>query len=136
MLNLYLLDGGIRMDIVDMEDNDRIDVEKKRHVNWELFEEVAYSWNEFEDIILPKLLAPNRSTWQNVETLNQSWYDITDSEFTRRKKKISWRYPSAGFRLYQMNKYRPANYQSEKRPHTVIVDSWNIGFKPMRASRV
>jgi len=136
MLNLYLLDGGIRMDIVDMEDNDRIDVEKKRHVNWELFEEAAYSWNEFEDIILPKLLAPNRSTWQNVETLNQSWYDITDSEFTRRKKKISWRYPSAGFRLYQMNKYRPANYQSEKRPHTVIVDSWNIGFKPMRASRV
>jgi hypothetical protein len=136
MLNLYLLDGGIRMDIVDMEDNDRIDVEKKRHVNWELFEEAAYSWNEFEDIILPKLLSPNRSTWQNVEALNQSWYDITDSEFTRRKKKISWRYPSAGFRLYQMNKYRPANYQSEKRPHTVIVDSWNIGFKPMRASRV
>ncbi len=136
MLNLYLLDGGIRMDVVDMEDNDRIDVEKKRHVNWELFEEETFSWNEFEDINLPKLLSPNRSTWQNVEDLNQTWYDITDSEFTRRKKKISWRYPSAGFRLYQMNDYRPSNYQSSKRPHTVIVDAWNIGFKPMRASRV
>jgi hypothetical protein len=136
MLNLYLLDGGIRMDVVDMEDNDRIDVEKKRHVNWELFEEETFSWNEFEDINLPKLLSPNRSTWQNVENLNQTWYEITDAEFTRRKKKISWRYPSAGFRLYQMNDYRPSNYQASKRPHTVVVDSWNVGFKPMRASRV
>ena len=136
MLNLYLLDGGLRMDIVDMEDNDRIDVQKKRHVNWELFGEAAYSWDEWETIILPKLLSPNRSTWKNTQDLNKSWYEISDAEFTRRRKKISWRYPSAGFRLYQMNDYRPANYQSSQRPHTVMMDSWNIGFKPMRASRV
>jgi hypothetical protein len=136
MLNLYLLDGGIRMDIVDLEDNDRIDVQKKRHRNWETFEESTYTWNELETITFPKLLSPNRSTWQNLEAENISWYELTDSEFTRRKKKISWRYPSAGFRLYQMNKYRPSNYQTPKRPHTVIVDSWNIGFKPMRVSRV
>jgi hypothetical protein len=136
MLNLYLLDGGIRMDVVDMEDNDRIDVQKKRHINWELFEEYTFPWNDFEGFILPKLLSPNRSTWQNLEQVNKSWYEVTDSEFTRRKKKISWRYPSTGFRLYQMNDYRPANYQVEKRPHTVVIDSWNIGFKPMRASRV
>lgn len=136
MLNLYLLDGGIRMDVVDMEDKDRIDIEKKRHINWEIFGEAGYSWNEFEDIVLPKELSPNRSTWQNVEGLDTSWYEISDAEFTRRRKKISWRYPSAGFRLYQMNKYRPANYQEAQRPHTIMIDSWNIGFKPMRASRV
>ena len=136
MLNIYLLDGGVRMDVVDMEDNDRIDVAKKRHVNWESFEEFTFSWKEFENFILPKLLSPNRSTWQNVEAKNITWYSITDSEFTRRKKKISWRYPSAGFRLYQMNDYRPSNYQSSKRPHTFTIDSWNIGFRPLRRSRV
>lgn len=135
-LNLYLLDGGIRMDIVDNEDNDRIDVRKKRHRNWELFEESTYSWDEWESIVLPKLLSPNRSIWENVEAKDESWYEISDAEFTRRKKKISWRYPTAGFRLYQMNKFRPSNYQEPKRPHTVVVDSWNIGFKPMRTSRV
>jgi hypothetical protein len=136
MLNIYLLDGGVRMDVVDMEDNDRIDVAKKRHVNWESFEEFTFSWKEFENFILPKLLSPNRSTWLNVEAKNITWYSITDSEFTRRKKKISWRYPSAGFRLYQMNDYRPSNYQSSKRPHTFTIDSWNIGFRPLRRSRV
>ncbi len=136
MLNLYLLDGAVRMDIVDMEDNDRIDVQKKRRRNWEVFEEGLFNWNDFETIVLPKLLSPNRSTWDNVEALDETWYNISSSEFERRKKKISWRYPSAGFRLYQMNDYRPRNYQASQRPHTIIVDSWNFGFKPMRTSRV
>lgn len=136
MLNLYLLDGGIRLDVVDMEDNDRIDITRKRHKNWEVFGEAGYSWDEWSTIVLPKLLSPDRSTWQNVQALNESWYEVSDAEFTRRKKKISWRYPSLGFRLYQMNKYRPANYQEPQRPHTVMIDSWNIGFKPMRSSRV
>lgn len=136
MLNLYLLDGGLRMDIVDMEDNDRIDITRKMHKNWEVFEEAGYTWNEWETLSLPRILSPNRSTWLNVQNLNLTWYEISDAEFTRRKKKISWRYPSVGFRLYQMNKYRPSNYQEPQRPHTVMIDSWNIGFKPMRASRV
>jgi hypothetical protein len=136
MLNLYLLDGAIRMDVVDMEDNDRIDILKRRHKNWEVFEEAGYTWDEFEAIILPRRLAPNKSTWNNTQALGLSWYNISDSEFTRRKKKLSWRYPSLGFRLYQMNEYRPANYQDAQRPHTIMLDSWNIGFKPMRQSRV
>ena len=136
MMNLYLLDGGMRLDVVDMEDNDRIDVQKKRRTNWEIFGEAGYSWDEWSLIILPKFLSPDRSTWLNVQSLNASWYAITDAEFTRRKKKISWRYPSVGFRLYQMNDYRPSNYQFAQRPHTVTIDSWNIGFKPLRQSRV
>ena len=43
MLNLYLLDGGLRMDIVDMEDNDRINLVRKQHKNWEVFGEAGYS---------------------------------------------------------------------------------------------
>jgi hypothetical protein len=135
-LNLYLLDGGLRMDVVDNEDNDRIDIERKRRVNWELFDEEVYRWAFLEDVVFPKILSPDRSTWQNIDAKNQSWYELTDAAFERRKKKFSWRYPTMGFRLYQMNKFRPINYQTPQRPHTVMVDSWSVGYKPMRQSRV
>jgi len=35
-----------------------------------------------------------------------------------------------------MNDFRPSNATSSQRPHTVMLDSWTIGFKPMRKSRV
>lgn len=136
MMNLSLLDGAVRMDVLDMEDNDHINISKKRHKNWEIFGAVGYSWNEWENVIAPKLSSPNLNTWGTLQNFNKSWYDLTDAEFTRRTKKISWRYPSAGFRLYQMNKYRPSNYQMAQKPYSILIDSWNIGFKPMRKSRV
>lgn len=135
-LNMYLIDGGVRLDVVDNEDKDRIDIQKRRQRNWTIFEEMLYSWNEVESIILPRVLSPNRSTWGNVEALNQTWYEFSDAAFERRKKKISWRYPTMGFRLYQMNRYRPYNFRESQRPHTVAIDSWSIGFKPMRQSRI
>ena len=135
-LNLYLIDGSLRLDLVDAEDKDQIDIQKKKHLNWEVFEEALYTWRQMENVILPRELSPNRSTWSNVQNANQTWYELSDAEFERRKKKISWRYPSLGFRLYQMNNYRPKNSQISQRPHTVVIDSWNIGFKPMRQSRV
>lgn len=135
-LNLYLIDGALRLDVVDNEDKDTIDIEKKRRRNWEVFEEDVYNWGELSDIILPKILSPNRSTWGNVVALNISWYEFSNAQFQRRKKKFSWRYPSMGFRLYQMNNYRPRNLQTSQKPHTVMLDSWSIGFKPMRQSRV
>ena len=101
-----------------------------------MFNEGLYTWSELETIILPRRLSPNRSTWANVESLNSSWYALVDSQFERRKMKFSWRYPSLGFRLYQMNRYRPGNYQSSQRPYRVKIDSWTIGFKTMRQSRV
>ena len=135
-LNLYLIDGAVRMDVVDNEDNDRIDIEKKIHKNWEVFEEAGYSWRDMEEFILPRRLSPNRSTWNNLSNLSISWYNLADSAFERRKKRTSWRYPTFGIRLYQMNNYRPRNYQTSQRPHTLMLDAWNIGFKPMRQSRV
>ena len=135
-LNLYLIDGGLRLDIVDNEDKDLIDIEKKKHRNWEIFVEDLYNWDEVQDVILPKILSPNRSTWKNLEDLGISWYEFSDAQYERRKKKFSWRYPSMGFRLYQMNNFRPRNYQTAKKPHTVEIDSWSIGFKPMRQTRV
>jgi len=136
LLNLYLLDGGMRIDLVDQEDNDNINIVKKKQANWALFGEAGYTWFFWESNVLKRAASPNKPTWHTVKNLNTTWYNLTDAEFTRRKKKISWRYSSAGFRLYQMNNYRPANYQVSQRPHTVMIDSWNIGFKPMRSSRV
>lgn len=136
MLNLYLLDGAVRMDIVDNEDNDSIDITKKRQRNWALIGEKAYTWDYWQSRVLNTLASPKQPTWDTVNTLGVSWYNVSNAEFSLRKKKISWRYPSVGFRLYQMNSYRPANYQNTQRPHTIMLDSWNFGFKPMRQSRM
>jgi len=136
MLNMSLLDGGIRMDVVDMEDKDYIDISKKRHKNWEIFEANNYNWIDWTNIISPKLSSPYQNSWQNIQALNKSWYDFVNFDFNRYVKKISWRYPSIGFRLYQMNNYRPGNYQTSQRPYSVLLDSWNIGFKPLRNSRM
>ena len=135
MLNLYLIDGAVRMDLVDNEDNDDIDITKKRQRNWAILPETGYSWEYWESRYLNTIASPNQPTWDTVENLNRNWVNLLNSEFSRRKKKVSWRYPSVGFRLYQMNNYRPPNYQGVQRPHTLMIDSWNIGFKPMRASR-
>ena len=135
-LNLYLIDGAVRLDIVDNEDNDEIDITKKRHVNWETFGNVSFTWDKFEDLILPAKLSPNRSTWNNVELLVSSWYSVTNTLYERRKQRMSWRYPTMGFRLYQMNNYRAPKFSLGERPFAVELESWDIGFKPMRASRV
>lgn len=135
-LNLYLVDGAVRLDLVDNEDNDQVNIQKKKHNVWDYFGEKLYTWSDLETLIWPRKLSPNRSTWSNVEALNLNWYQTSDAQFERRKMKFSWRYPSLGFRLYQMNKFRPSNNQSAQRPHIVKIDSWNIGFKPMRQSRV
>lgn len=135
-LNLYLIDGAVRLDIVDNEDNDEIDITKKRHVNWETFGGVSFTWDKFEDLILPAKLSPNRSTWNNVELLVSSWYSVTNTLYERRKQRMSWRYPTMGFRLYQMNNYRAPKFSLGERPFAVELESWDIGFKPMRASRV
>lgn len=124
------------IDLVDSEDQDQVNIQKKKHFGWEMFGEQVYSWDSVQNIVLPRRLSPNRSTWKNVEALNSSWYDLTDASFERRKKKASWRFPSLGLRIYQMNKYRPSNSQIAQRPHTLMIDSWSIGYKPMRKSRI
>jgi hypothetical protein len=136
MINLYLLDGSMRLDIVDLEDNDSVDITKKKAKNWAVFEEAGYSWDVWQTRIVNVLASPNRPSWSTVESLGLTWFNLVTAEFERRKKNISWRYPSAGFRLYQMNKYRPRNYQVPQRAHTIMIDSWNIGFKPLRQSRL
>jgi len=135
-LNLYLIDGCLRLDLVDNEDNDYIDISRKRHKNWELFTSISYTWDELSKTILPTKLSPNRSTWLNVENYNATWYSLTNTLFERRKKRFSWRNASIGFRLYQVNNYRPYKFTLTERPFNVILESWDIGFKPMRQSRV
>jgi hypothetical protein len=135
-LNLYLIDGCVRLDMVDNEDNDQVDVRKKQHKYWELFTNISYTWDQLETLILPAKVSPNRSTWGNVENLGVKWFMLTNTNFERRKKRFSWRNPSFGFRLYQINNYRPYKFTLTQRPFNVILESWDIGFKPMRQSRV
>ena len=80
-LNLYLIDGSLRLDIVDNEDHDDVDIRKKRHKNWDLFTSISYSWDQLESLVLPKLLSPDRSTWGNVEGLNLRWFELTSTAF-------------------------------------------------------
>lgn len=135
-LNLYLIDGSLRLDIVDNEDHDDVDIRKKRHKNWDLFTSISYSWDQLESLVLPKLLSPDRSTWGNVEGLNLRWFELTSTAFERRKMRFSWRNANFGFRLYQLNKYRPSYSTQVEQPFSMILESWDIGFKPMRQSRV
>jgi len=135
-LNLYFIEGGLRLDVVDNEDKDSIDIQKKRQRNWAILEDKLYSWRFVEDNVLPRVLSPDRSEWSTLEGKGLTWYDLSDSAFERHKKKISWRYPSMGFRLYQMNRYRPENYRSAEKPHRIAIDSWSIGFRPLRQSRM
>ena len=128
--------GSLRLDIVDNEDHDDVDIRKKRHKNWDLFTSISYSWDQLESLILPKLLSPDRSTWGNVEALNLKWFELTSTAFERRKMRFSWRNANFGFRLYQLNKYRPSYSTQVEQPFSMILESWDIGFKPMRQSRV
>ena len=109
---------------------------KKKHTNWELFTSISYTWDMLEKNVLPSKLSPNRSTWDNLEKYNVNWFTITSTQFERRKKKFSWRYPTFGFRLYQVNDYRPNKTTNTQRPYNAMIEAWDIGFKPMRASRV
>ena len=63
MISMLLYDGAIRMDLVDDDDNDSVDINKKKHKYWEIFTEKGYDWAYLTDIQLPKLVSPNKASW-------------------------------------------------------------------------
>ena len=137
LLNMKLNDGAVRFDIVDDGDNDNVNITLKAHKNWELFTPQGYSWAYVQDVIFPKYEASNTTNWGDVYDQAESWVDLLDPGFERYKKRFSWRYPSAGVRLYQLNDYEAPNTPDgiTSTPTSVEVSSWNIGFKPMREGR-
>jgi hypothetical protein len=136
MLSMLLYDGAIRMDLVDDDDNDSVDINKKKHKYWEIFTEKGYDWTYLTDIQLPKLVSPNRASWENVENTVTYWDELFTADFNRYSKRISWRKASVGFRLYQLNNYKKPYNGVVTRPYRVEMQGFSIGFKPLRQGRI
>ena len=143
LLSMLLYDGAMRMDLVDDDDNDDVDINKKKHRNWEIFTEKGYNWdylgkgegNDF-GVVFPKLTSPNKSTWENVQGTVTYWSELFTSDFNRYSKRISWRKTSAGFRLYQLNDYKKPFEGVVTKPNRVEIQGFSIGFKPLRQGRI
>ena len=136
MLSMLLYDGCIRMDFVDDDDNDSVDINKKKHRYWDLFTEHGYDWTYLTDIQLPKITSPDTSTWGNVEDTAYEWDELFTADFNRYMKRFSWRKSSFGIRLYQLNKYKKPYNGVVTKPMQVELQALSIGFKPMRQGRV
>jgi hypothetical protein len=136
MVSMLLYDGAIRMDFVDDDDNDEVDINKKKHKYWEVFTETGYDWNYLTDIQFPKIVSPNKASWKRVEDALYSWDELFTSDFNRYSKRFAWRKASIGFRLYQMNDYKKPFNGVTTVPNRVEIQGFSVGFKPMRSGRV
>ena len=143
LLSMLLYDGAVRMDLVDDDDNDEVDISKKKHKYWEIFTEKGYDWDYLGagegtnfGVVFPKLTSPLISNWTNVEGTQTLWSELFTADFNRYSKRVSWRKPSLGFRLYQLNNYRKPFNGVVTRPNRVELQGFSVGFKPMRQGRV
>lgn len=142
MMSMLLYDGCLRLDLVDDDDNDAIDIVKKKHQYWELFTEEGYNWDylgkgEGYDfgVVFPKMTSPDKSTWENVELTLTVWDDLFMTDFNRYKMRTAWRNTSLGFRLYQLNNYKKPYNSTVTTPNRVEVQSFTVGFKALREGR-
>lgn len=136
LVSMLLYDGAIRMDFVDDDDNDEVDINKKKHKYWEIFTETGYSWDYLTNIQFPKIVSPNKSSWQRVEQAEYLWDELFTSDFNRYAKRFAWRKASIGFRLYQMNDYKKPFNGVTTVPNRVEIQGLSIGFKALRQGRV
>jgi len=136
MISMLLYDGCLRMDVVDDDDNDSVDVNEKKHQYWETFTEVGYDWNYMTSTVFPKIASPNYNNWENIQGEYLIWDAVFTSEFNRYVKRLSWRKPSLGFKLYQLNKYLRPYTSIPIAPYRIEIHSFNIGFKSLRPGRV
>jgi len=136
MLSMLLYDGAIRMDLVDDDDNDSVNINLKKPRYWDVFTELGYDWYYLDTNVFPKITSPNKSIWLNVESAGITWDDVFTANFNRYVKRISWRYSSVGFRLYQLNDYKKPYNGTVTRPTRVEMQGFTVGFTPLRAGRV
>ena len=150
MMSMLLYDGCLRMDIVDDDDNDAVNIDKKKHQYWELFTEEGYAWDylgrggppegqptgnvEF-GTVFPKITSPKKSTWENVELAVLVWDSLFMADFNRYKMRTAWRNTSLGFRLYQLNKYKKPFNGVTTTPNRIEIQSFTVGFKALREGR-
>ncbi len=135
LVNMLLYDGAIRMDLIDDDDNDSVDINKKKHQYWEIFTERGYSWSYLTDIVFPKLTSPNKSNWFNVEETDTPWGELFTADFNRYVKRVSWRKSSVGLRFYQLNDYKKPFNGVVTLPTRVEIQGFSVGYKPLRPGR-
>jgi hypothetical protein len=135
MISMLLYDGAIRMDLVDDDDNDSVDINLKKPRYWDVFTELGYDWYYLDTNVFPKITSPNKSIWLNVESAGITWDNVFTANFNRYVKRISWRYSSVGFRLYQLNDYKKPYNGTVTRPTRVEMQGFTVGFTPLRAGR-
>jgi hypothetical protein len=151
LISMLLYDGALRMDLVDDDDNDEVDIEKKKHRYWELFTEKGYDWDYLGrgappennpngtvqfGVQFPKITSPSKSNWENVEGALYLWDELFTADFNRYAKRIAWRKSSVGLRLYQLNNYKKPFNGVVTRPNRLEIQGFSIGFKPLRQGRV
>jgi hypothetical protein len=136
MMSMLLYDGCLRMDVVDDDDNDSVDVNEKKHQYWETFTEEGNNWTYLTTTEFPKIASPNPSQWQIIGNEGIPWAEVFTSAFNRYIKRLSWRKSSVGFRLYQLNKYQRPYNTTITTPYRIEIHSFNIGFKALRPGRV
>jgi len=136
MISFLLERGAVRVDFIDNEDNDNIDVYNLKHKNWEVFTEKGLLWSNVENVVLPKYASPSASTWSVIENKNYTWLSLLFADYERQTKRFSLRQSSIGFRLYQLNNYREVYETAATKPRRIETDAWNIGYKPLRGGRV
>lgn len=143
MVNMLLYNGAMRVDFVDDDDNDEVDISKKKHKYWEVFTESGYNWDYLGKglgndlgIVFPKITSPAYSNWGNVEGAQYLWDELFTADFNRYMKRLSWRKGSIGFRIYQLNDYKKPLDGTITVPTRVEIQGFSIGFKALRSGRV
>ena len=143
MVNMLLYNGAMRVDFVDDDDNDEVDISKKKHKYWEVFTESGYNWDYLGKglgndlgIVFPKITSPAYSNWGNVEGAQYLWDELFTADFNRYMKRLSWRKGSIGFRIYQLNDYKKPLDGTVTVPTRVEIQGFSIGFKALRSGRV
>ena len=136
LINMVLQDGAIRVDFLDSDNNDEIDVSVKKPKTWQVFTPNGYNWRYLTTKVFKSLTSSTTPNWRNIENANLTWVELALSDYERYTKRFSWRKSGLGLRIYQLNNYRTnSQVTTPDKPERVDIQGFTIGFKPLRSGR-
>ena len=136
LMDMVLQDGAIRVDFVDSDDNDDIDISIKKPKTWQVFTPNGYNWRYLTTVVFKGIASPLTPSWGNIQDAGLEWTELTRSDYERYTKRFSWRKSGLGFRIYQLNNYRTNSaITAPDKPERVDIQGFTIGFKPLRSGR-
>ncbi len=136
LMDMVLQDGAVRVDFVDSDDNDDIDISVKKPKTWQVFTPNGYNWRYLTTRVFKGLTSPYTPNWSNIQSANLTWVELARSDYERYTKRFSWRKSGLGLRIYQLNNYRTNSaITTPDKPERVDIQGFTIGFKPLRSGR-